>query len=292
MADNPQLDAFLAEGAPQEPAQAPAIPTTPESPPAEAKPSAAPIAPAKAKETAPEPDDDADPPAPIEGEAVVPRRALEAERHKRQDWKEKASRAEGELAELRRQLEAAKAPPPAPQQQPVPTLPQLPDPNVDPIGYIQQATVRQQHAMLNERLNFSEMMVRDKIGTEKLDSYVNDFKRAMETDPTLGGKLASQAHPYAWLVKEVDRLRVLRDVGDDPASFRERLVAEERAKWEAEAAARGPAVPQAAPLPNMAPSLATARSVASRSTPAWTGEATEQDVVDQIRARKRSRQNA
>jgi len=289
VAANEQLEAFLAEAMPTE--AAPAAPEAPQTAPTP-EPAPTPAPEAKAPQAKPE-DDDADPPAPIEGEAVVPRRALEAERHKRQDWKEKASRAEGELAELRRQLEAAKAPPPAPPQQPMATfLPQLPDPNVDPIGYIQQVTTRQQHAMLNERLNFSEMMVREKIGTEKLDGYVTDFKRAMETDPTLGGKLASQAHPYAWLVKEVDRLRVLRDVGDDPASFRERLVAEERAKWEAEAAARGPAVPQAAPLPNMAPSLATARSVASRSTPAWTGEATEQDVVDQIRARKRSRQNA
>ena len=290
MAANEQLAAFLAEATPTD--AAPAAPEAPQTAPTP-EPTPTPAVEAKAPQAKPE-DDDADPPAPIEGEAVVPRRALEAERRTRKDWKEKASRYEGENAELRRQLEAAKAPPqPAPQQQPVPTLPQLPDPNVDPIGYIQQVTTRQQHAMLNERLNFSEMMVRDKIGTEKLDGYVTDFKRAMETDPTLGGKLAAQAHPYAWLVKEVDRLRVLRDVGDDPASFRERLIAEERAKWEQEAAQRGPAVPQAAPLPNMAPSLATARSVASRSTPAWTGEATEQDVVDQIRARKqRSRQNA
>jgi len=282
MADNPQLDAFLAEAAPTE---APQAAPTPEPVPT-------PAVEAKAPQAKPE-DDDADPPAPIEGEAVVPRRALEAERRTRKDWKEKASRAEGELAELRRQLEAAKAPPPAPQQQApqFPQLPDLPDPNVDPVGFVQKQAERQQWFALNDRMNFSETLVRDKIGT-RLDGYVDDFKRAMETDPTLGGKLVMQRHPFEWLVKEVDRLRVLRDVGDDPASFRERLVAEERAKWEAEAAARGPAVPQAAPLPNMAPSLATARSVASRSTPAWTGEATEQDVVDQIRARKRSRQNA
>lgn len=283
MAANEQLEAFLAEAIPTE-----AAPTAPTPEPA---PTPAPEA--KAPQAKPE-DDDADPPAPIEGEAVVPRRALEAERHKRQDWKEKASRYEGENAELRRQLEAAKAPPPAPPQPhptQFPTLPELPDPNVDPIGFVQKQAERQQWFALNDRMNFSETLVREKIGT-KLDGYVDDFKRAMETDPTLGGKLAMQRHPFEWLVKEVDRLRVLRDVGDDPASFRERLIAEERAKWEQEAAQRGPAVPQAAPLPNMAPSLATARSVASRSTPAWTGEATEQDVVDQIRARKRSRQNA
>ena len=120
--DNPQLDAFLAEGAPQEPAQAPATPTgtgpsgPPESPPAEAKPSAAPAAPAKATEKAAkpeEPDDDAEPPAPRPGEAVIPRHALEDERRKRNDWKQRAVEAETRHQELMRQLEEAKkAPPP------------------------------------------------------------------------------------------------------------------------------------------------------------------------------------
>ena len=99
MADNPQLDAFLADNAAQEAPAAPAAPTPPESPPAEAKPSATPTAPAKAKET-PEPDEDTEPPAPQLGEAVVPRRALEDERHKRQDWKSVRSGYETQHASL------------------------------------------------------------------------------------------------------------------------------------------------------------------------------------------------
>jgi len=273
-----ELDAFLADPAeaaaapPEAPQAAPAAPEAP-TPPPEAKA-------AQAAVSKPEEDTEADPPAPREGDEIVPRNAYEAERRRRQDWKERAVRHETEAAELRKQLDelkrAAAAPPP---QAPVQPLPQLPDPNVDPIGYIQQVTVRQQQAMLNERLNFSEMMVRDKIGPEKLDGYVTEFKRAMETDPTLGGKLASQAHPYAWLVKEVDRLRVLRDVGDDPASFRERLVAEARAQWEAEASAPQQPTQAQTVIANMPRSLATARSVASRSASVFTGDPSLQDVL-------------
>ena len=263
MADNPQLDAFLAEGAPQEPAQAPAATPPPESP---AKPEAAPTAstaPAKATEKAAkpeEPDDDAEPPAPSPGEAVVPRRALEDERHKRQDWKQRAVEAETRHQELMRQLEEAKKAPPPPPQQPPPQMQPLPDPQQDPVGFARGFAIQQQQMLLNERLNMSEMMLREKLGPDKVDEYVNEFKQHAERDPTLFGKLYTQTNPYGWMTREVDRLRLQRDIGDDPAKFRERLIAEERAKWEAEAAQRGPAVPQAAPVPGMQPSLANARS--------------------------------
>lgn len=296
MADNPQLDAFLAEGAPQEPAQAPATPTgtgpsgPPESPPADAKPSAAPAAPAKAIEKAAkpeEPDDDAEPPAPRPGEAVIPRHALEDERRKRNDWKERAVKAETQHQELMRQLEEAKkAPPPAPQQPP-PQMQPLPDPQQDPVGFARGFAIQQQQMLLNERLNMSEMMLREKLGPDKVDEYVNEFKQHAERDPTLFGKLYTQTNPYGWMTREVDRLRLQRDIGDDPAAFRSRIEAEARAKWEQEVAARGPTVPQGAPVPGMQPSLANARSVAGRTAQAWTGEPSLEDVLAPVQNRKR-----
>jgi hypothetical protein len=284
---NEQLESFLKE---QSDAPA-AVPSAESNPTPEVAPDTKADAPAQeVSPDTPESNDDVKVEARPNDSRTVPLAALEGERKARQDWKEKASRAEGELAELRRQLEEAKRPPtPVPQQQqaPAPQMLPLPDPNVDPVGYVTAFAARQQVAMFNERLNNSEMMMREKMPAAELDAYVADFKRELERDPSLVGKLQTQIHPYGWLVKEVDRLRLLRDVGDDPTAFRARIEAEARAKWEAEAAARGPAVPQAAPLPNMAPSLATARSVAGRTAPAWTGEASEEDVVDQIRARKR-----
>jgi len=250
-----EIDAFLGATPAAEPAPAP----TPAAAPPEAPPAAD-----KATEAKPPPDD-AEPPEALDGEPVIPRRAYEDERRKRQDWKEKAARAEGELAELRRQMEEAKRPQPAPPQQ-MPAMPPI-DPSQDPQGFVQ----RVQSVMLNERLNNSEMFLREKIGPEKTEEYVAEFKQAAERDPTLYGKLYSQANPYGWLQKEVERMRVLRDVGDDPNSYRERLIAEERAKWEAERATPVPQQMPVSPAAGQPRSLATARSVAPRSAPQWSG---------------------
>ena len=114
------------------------------------------------------------------------------------------------------------------------------------------------------------------MGDEKLSEYVEEFRQLANADPTLFGKLYSQPHPYAWLTREVDRLRLVRDVGDDPAAFRARIEAEARAKWEAEAKAVPPAP---SPAAGMQPSLGAARSVAGRTAGAWSGEPSLDDVL-------------
>ena len=64
------------------------------------------------------------------------------------------------------------------------------------------------------------MMLREKIGDEKLAEYVEDFRRMAQADPdAVRQKLYSQPHPYNWMTPHgVDRLRVARDMGDDPAA--------------------------------------------------------------------------
>jgi len=287
MAANEQLESFLASESAPAPAAEPATPAASEAPSAAAtpKPEAKPQAEPKATTAKPEPEDDGEPPQPLEGEPVIPRRAYEDERRKRQDWKEKAARLEGELAAYRKQQEEAQrraaAPPPQPPQPP-------PDPAIDPRGFAQHQQQQYQAAMLNERLNTSEMMLRDKIGDEKLNEYVAEFRELANADPTLFGKLYSQPHPYNWMTREVDRLRLVRDVGDDPAAFRAKIEAEARAKWEAEAkAAPAPISPAA----GMQPSLATARSVAGRTAGAWTGEPSLEDVLSPVQNRKRPNGN-
>ena len=283
---NEQLESFLASESAPAPAPEPATPAAPEAPPAASapKPEAKPDPGAKAAAAKPEPEDDGEPPEPLEGEPVIPRRAYEDERRKRQDWKARAVEAETKHKELMRQLEDAQrratAPPPQPQAPPQPP----PDPAVDPRGFAQHLVQQQQQALLNERLNNSEMLLREKIGDEKLSEYVNEFRSMAEADPTLFGKLYSQPHPYNWLTREVDRLRLVRDVGDDPAAFRSKIEAEARAKWEAEAKAAPPPV---SPAAGLQPSLATARSVAGRSAGAWTGEPSLEDVLAPVQNRRR-----
>ena len=127
--------------------------------------------------------------------------------------------------------------------------------------------------------------LREKIGDEKLAEYVEDFRQMAQADPTLFGKLYSQPNPYNWMTREVDRLRVARDMGDDPAAYRERILAEGRAQWEAEAKAAPPAL---SPAAGMQPSLATARSVAGRTAGAWTGEPSLDDVLAPVQNRKKT----
>ena len=269
-----ELDSFLASEAQAATAE-PAPPAAPEAPPAAPASDPAPKAAAEPKA----PDDDAEPPQPLDGEPVIPRRAYEDERRKRQDWKEKAARLEGELAAMKRQQEEAARP----QPQPMPPLAPI-DPAQDPQGF----TNRLQQVLLNERLNNSEMMLREKLGPEKVDEYVNEFKQLAARDQTLFGKLYQQTNPYSWMQREVERQRVLRDVGDDPSAYRTRIEAEARAKWEAEAAAKSAPV---SPAAGLQPSLANARSVAGRSAGTWTGEPSLEDVLSPIQNRKRPNGN-
>jgi hypothetical protein len=279
MAENPSLEGFLREGAATPPpaaAQPPAEPAAPTTPPAEVK--APTPAPAPATK-APEAKDDDDPPFTGEDGRTVPMAALDKIRN---DWRSKFAAEQARAQMLEKQLEEAKRPPPAPPQPRYEPPP--PDYHQDPVAYIQYARMQDARDRLNERLNASEYDLRDKIGDEKVDQYVADFRAFADKDRALWDKLYAQPRPYLWLTKEIDRLRLSNEIGDDPSAYRARLVAEERAKWEAERAAAAPPAPS--PAANLPPSLANARSVAARTSPAFTGEPSLEDVVHSIRTRK------
>ena len=118
------------------------------------------LAPPRPCRRRPQPDDDPEPGEAEPGQPVVPRRAYETERQKRQNWVERASKAEAERDMLAKQLEEARKAPP-----PVTTPPQALepiDPARDPEGY----TRRVRGVVLNERLNTSEMLALEKHGKE------------------------------------------------------------------------------------------------------------------------------
>src|SRR5262245_17085442 len=277
-----ELDAFLAEGQPgQEPTPTPAPqPEAPPAPPAEPAPTPAPA-------TEP-PDDDAPDEAAerieSQGKSYIPQEVLERERHRRQDWKARALKGEQRATDLQKQLDevnaAARQPPP--QQQPLQQrmMPPAPDAQTDPVGYANW----QQRERINMHLNFSELVLRDRMG-DAVDGYIEEFQQMMAADPTLQFKLYSQRHPYGWMVREVDNHRALREIGSDPAAWRARVEAEARVKWDAEQAAVAPPPPP--PIPVMQPSLANVRSVAGRTAQQWTGEPTLEDVLAPVQNRKR-----
>ena len=262
-----QLDAFLKGGNPDgEASPAPERPATPE--PTRPTPEATPardIAPAKAP-AAPEPDDDADPGEAEPGQPVVPRRAYETERAKRQNWVERASRAEAERDTLAKQLEEAKRGPPQPAAPPPPMEPI--DPARDPEGY----TRRVRGVVLNERLNTSEMMALDKHGKEVVDRETAYFQQRTQADPRLWAELYSKPHPYQWMIDNNATARLHEEIGTDPAAYEAKI----RAKIESERGADPPPVSPAAGLP---PSLASARSAAPRGMNGFSGPPSMDDIL-------------
>jgi len=274
---HPKLEAFLAANEPDPPPAPTEAPEPPAAPPA-SEPAPEPK-PAPAPSEAPDaPDDDADVPE-RDGGPSVPRQALLDERSKRQNWVERASRAEALAEERRLQLEQlqkqreALARPQQPEQQF-----QFADPRTDPATYAAQQS-------MNAVFNVSELLARREHGDEVVDKLVQDFSEMASRDPMLWEKIRVQRDPFGWAHREMERQRLLREVGDDPSSYEKKL----REKWEAERAAEMPpavATPTNTPPPNMPPSLAGVRSVAGRAAQAWTGPPSDQQIAADIRAHR------
>ena len=196
MAENQSLNAFLAsEGnaAPPEPAQPAPERPAPTPPPAESRaPTATPAPATKAPEAKPEDDGDHDLPLTGSDNRTVPFSALEKVRN---DWKSKHAAEQARAELLAKQLEELKRPAPvqpAPEAPPQMQLAPLPDFNIDPQGHVRALAERQaaaNHAnLLNDRLNFSEIMLREKIGDEAVSQYVKDFQTYAQKDRALWDK--------------------------------------------------------------------------------------------------------
>jgi len=247
---------------------------------------AAPVAPA-----APEAEERDEVPEDLRGT----REALLAERAKRRDWKGQAERAAGELAAKNQELEAlrlqlrapaapaAGAPPAAPggaaaapaagaapaaPAAPLP-FPKPPNPIEDPDGY----NAYRDRQLLNERLNMSEMLLRESAPAEDVNAKLEAFRKAAEQNPGLRSQFARELHPYRWAYKEGEKLLALAEIGDNPTTYRERIAQEIEAKVRAEMEAKynggaGGADPAAGgdPVAVRSPrSLGTANSAAPRT---------------------------
>ncbi|MBN3848154.1 hypothetical protein G3N58_15135 [Paraburkholderia sp. Ac-20342] len=198
---------------------------------------------------------DGAPPAP-EQDKLVPLKALEEERKGRQDWKEKAIRFEEELKHLR----AGGGQQGQQQQQ-------------------QQTPLTFEQALLNERMNVSEMMLRNQ--HQDVDEKLAVFQAEVAKNPALGAELAKQRHPWEWMYKQAQRIQALTDIGDDPTAYeaklREKIMAEIQGQQQQQQQAEASTTQASAPaLPK---SLATARSAGPRSAPTWTGPTPLNDIL-------------
>jgi hypothetical protein len=187
-------------------------------------------------------------------ERHVPLEALEAERKGRQDWKEKAIRAEAERDQLRQQFERS--------QQPAQQQPQ------DPLLVMQQQIV-------NERFNTSEMLVREKFAD--VDETIATFRQAADKNPALTAQMFASTHPWKFAYDEGKRLKFASEIGNDPAAYRERVKAEVLAELQKAAPASLQSQQPAAPaLPQ---SLAGARSAGGRDH-TFTGPTPMEDIFN------------
>lgn len=191
---------------------------------------------------------DGAPPAPQENtEKHVPLAAYEAERAKRQDWKEKAIRAE-ERARLLEEQAAGRNQPPQEQ------------PQMDPAEL---------HAARTESLflDQSEKLAVKEHGKEIVDKAFEWFDAERQKNPALHKQVLAGRDPYGDMVAMHQRHAALAEIGEDPAAYKARIRAEIEAELKGSTGTTPPVKAPAAPLPK---SLADARSSAVR-TATWSG---------------------
>lgn len=166
--------------------------------------------------------------------------ALMAEREKRQA-------AERERDELRRKV------------QPPPKAPDLYEAPEEWKGGVLSEV---QQTVLNERLNMSEMMIRE--SKEDAEQAINAFMEVAAVNPGLKQHAMSQAHPYKFIYDQGKRIEAMKEIGD-PVSYKDKIRAELRAEMEAEFKK------EPEPALNLPTSLAGVRSSGARTGPGWGG---------------------
>lgn len=181
----------------------------------------------------------------------VPRKALEDERRKRQELERQIAELTGKSTQQTQQ----------PQQQPQPSqqrqFPQRPDPWTDPEGAAAYDQMMFQHQLFETRVITSKELMR----TVKpdFDEMEKIFIEAASADPWLEQQLVQHPMPAKFAYEQGRKLKLMREIGDDPAAYEQRL----REKWEAERAGQqqAPVVPAAPAAPK---SLANTASTQPR----------------------------
>lgn len=203
---------------------------------------------AQAREAEPQSADPAKP-------GYVPIDALLNEREKRQEY-------ERRLSEIEQRDRQAKF--------------KAPDPIDDPEGYYKHQQQAIEQTRISVKLETSEELMRDKLGDAEFDKMADWWRKQVETNPYLVQQGLQQRNPWKFVHDQFKRNSVLSEVGSDLDSYRQRIIAEERAKWEAEQAAAAQSQPITRQPP---PSLASKPQAASaKAIPTGPGQAFDQAI--------------
>lgn len=243
--DHTPLESFFNDDEPELTQEA--APETPEPAPAQPRDETGRFAPKETGEQ--ERAEQPDPEVPPTSQGLPPEtfKGLKEEREKRQ-------KLEQELAALKQQIEASQ-----------PKEPPAPPPSLweDEQGWQQHfaAQVTQQ-ANLNATLNLSEMLARRE--KPDFDQMKDKFLQMAQMNPAIAQQALSDPDPWGKAYQIAKNAATMEELG---ATDLEALKAKLREELLAEAAATVP-VNSAPVIPQ---SLATARNVAPRTGPAWTG---------------------
>jgi hypothetical protein len=157
----------------------------------------------------------------------VPVRELTSEREKRRAAEDARLQAEARAEAYERQLQAlmqqqSRAAAPEPPQQP---QQEIPDPVLDPQGFIryQQEAIRFQ--MADQNANQSEYRARQKYGDKAVDEAIGTVKRA-----GLAQQFLYRPDPYEDVISWHRRASFVQQVGPDPDAWKTNLEKEIRAK--------------------------------------------------------------
>ena len=210
----------------------------------------------------------------------VPVAALQKEREKAKRYTEQVADFERKLSEQGQQwqqrfdqLVASLRP-----EQPAPQAPdfwEAPDQAID--HRLSQAVQPLQHAVVEQREQFSRLLATEKFGEDAINEAYQalaQMKGTPEFEPTYR-QIMSSPHPYGALVNWRQKQQVLSEIGSDPAAYKEKLKAELLAEMQQQ----NGGAQQSAPQPQAMPSnFATARNVGNRSGPAWAGPTPLADI--------------
>jgi hypothetical protein len=153
------------------------------------------------------------------------RRKAEAERDEARRANDDLTRR---LGDFERQLTELRNPP---RQQRQEEQPADPDPYADPTGFrdagVKRAVDPIAKQLEDQRLATSEMLARDKFGDETVDQAFTALDEAMRTNPQANRfdhqRIMAARHPYAELVKWHKAQLATKEIGGDPAAYREKL---------------------------------------------------------------------
>jgi hypothetical protein len=217
---------------------------------------------------------------PTEGQKTVPLEALHSERQKVKRYTEEVASIREEIARrdqaweqrINKLLEAQK-----PQQEP-PNIYENPD---AAIAHAMQPHMDrvQQVLLANSQLAAQAAYGKDRV--TEADAAFSKAVEARQVDPADFQRVLNSPNVFAAAVEWKARQDALAEIGDDPASYKERIKAEFLAEMQQNGS--GAVTNNGQPKPVMPSNLAAARNVGSRTGPNWGGPPSIADIFNRKR---------